>query len=53
MTFAHVWNGEDLWVPRFVADLNWLGLRRMVLKSDQETGDSGSQAGGSRVNAHS
>ena len=34
-----LWNGKDLWIPRhdrLVADLDWLDLRRMVFKSDQE-----------------
>ena len=34
-----LWNGKDLWIPRpddLVADLDWLGLRRLVFKSDQE-----------------
>ena len=33
MTFAHV--GESA-TRRLVADLDWLGLRRLVFKSDQE-----------------
>ena len=34
-----LWSGKDLRVPRndeLVADLDWLGLRRLVFKSDQE-----------------
>ena len=39
MTFAHVveWKGPvDSTTRRLVADLDWLGLRRLVFKSDQE-----------------
>ena len=31
-----LWNRKDLWIPQLVADLDWLGLRRLVFKSDQE-----------------
>ena len=47
MMFAHVVERKgpvDSMTRRLVADLDWLGLR---------TGDSGSQAGVSRVDAHS
>ena len=30
-----LWSGNDLWIPR-PDDLDWLGLRRLVLRSDQE-----------------
>ena len=39
MTFAHVVERKgpvDSTTRRFVADLDWLGLRRLVFKSDQE-----------------
>ena len=39
MTFAHVveWKGRvDSTTRRLVADLDWLGLRRLVFISDQE-----------------
>ena len=39
MTFAHVVERkglEDSTTRRLVADLDWLGLRRLVFKSDQE-----------------
>ena len=40
MTFAHVVERKepvDSTVRRLVADLDWLGLRKLVFKSDQET----------------
>ena len=42
MAFAHVVERKgpvDSTVRRLVADLDWLGLRRLVFKSDQEPPD--------------
>ena len=55
-TFAHVVERKgpvDSTVRRLVADLDWLGLRRLVFKSDQELAILALKAGGSRVDAHS
>ena len=44
----------DSTTRRFVADLDWLGLRSLVFKSDQEPAIlAPKQAGGSRIDAHS
>ena len=56
MTFAHVVDRKgpvDSTARRLVADLNWLGLRRLVFKSNQEPAILVSQGGSSRIDAHS
>ena len=45
-----LWIEKDPWTLR-VADLDWLGLRRLVLRIRSRTVDSRSQAGRSRVDA--
>ena len=59
MTFASVVGRKgpvDPTTRRLVADLDWLGLRMLVFKLDQESAilvrDSRSQACCSRINAH-
>ena len=56
MTFAHVVERKgpvDSTTRLLVADLDWLGLRRLVFKSDQEPAILALKAGGSRVDAYS